>query len=64
MLSVPGQQYFAAQTFEYPVIEGVAVPTLLPALAELDSEVIDIPLADLVDMQGTQDLLFDLGIID
>jgi iron(III) transport system substrate-binding protein len=64
LLSVPGQQYFAAQTFEYPVIEGVAVPTLLPALAELDSEAIDIPLADLADMQGTQDLLFDLGIID
>jgi hypothetical protein len=37
---------------------------MLPALAELDSEVIDIPLADLADMQGTQDLLFDLGIID
>ena len=64
LLSVPGQQYFASQTFEYPVIEGVAIPTMLPALAELDSEALDIPLADLADMQGTQDLLFDLGIID
>ncbi len=64
LLSVPGQQYFATQTFEYPVIEGVAVPTLLPPLAALDSKAIDIPLADLADMQGTQDLLFDLGIID
>ena len=64
LLSVPGQQYFAAQTFEYPVIEGVAVSELLPAPEELDSKAIDIPLADLADLRGTQDLLLDLGIID
>ena len=64
LLSVPGQQYFAAQTFEYPVIEGVAVSALLPAADELDAQALDIPLADLADLQGTQDLLLDLGIID
>ncbi len=64
LLSVPGQQYFASQTFEYPVIEGVAISKLLPAPADLHSKGIDIPLADLADLRGTQDLLLDLGIID
>lgn len=64
LLSVPGQQYFAAQTFEYPVVEGVAVSSLLPAVDELDAQALDIPLADLADLQGTQDLLLELGIID
>jgi iron(III) transport system substrate-binding protein len=65
LLSVPGQQYFASQTFEYPVIaEGVTVPASLPPLAELDALAADIPLIDLADMQGTQDLLIELGIIE
>lgn len=64
LLSVPGQQYFASQTFEYPVLEGVAVSSMLPSLEELDALAIDIPLADLADLQGTQDLLLELGIIE
>lgn len=63
LLSVPGQQYFAARTYEYPVVEGVtAVAT--PPLADLDAIAIDIPLADLADVAGTADLLIDLGIIE
>ena len=64
LLSVPGQQYFASQTFEYPVIADVAVAPLLQPLAELEAQAADIPLADLADLQGTQDLLLELGIID
>ena len=64
LLSVPGQQYFASQTFEYPVIADVAVAPLLQPLAELEGQAADIPLADLADLQGTQDLLLELGIID
>lgn len=65
LLSVPGQQYFAAQTFEYPVIqEGVTLPASLPPLADLEAIADDIPLADLADLQGTLDLLIDLGIIE
>jgi iron(III) transport system substrate-binding protein len=64
LLSVPGQQYFAAQTFEYPVVEGIAVPGMLPALVELDAVALDVPLASMADLRGTQDLLLDLGIID
>jgi iron(III) transport system substrate-binding protein len=64
LLSVPGQQYFASQTFEYPVVEGVNLPAALPPLADLDTVALDIPLTDLADLQGTQDMLIDLGIID
>ena len=64
LLSVPGQQYFAAQTFEYPVVEGITVSGMLPALAELDAVALDIPLASMADLRGTQELLLDLGIID
>lgn len=64
LLSVPGQQYFTSQTFEYPVVEGVTISSALPALAELDAKAIDISPADLADLQGTQDLLLELGIID
>ena len=65
LLSVPGQQYFAAQTYEYPVIqEGVTLPASLPAMADLEAVAADIPLADLADLQGTLDMLIDLGIIE
>ena len=64
LLSTPGQQYFAAQTFEYPLIEGVNTVSLLPPLAELDAVAVDINLGDLEDLRGTQDMLIDLGIID
>lgn len=65
LLSTPGQQYFAAQTFEYPVIqEGVSLPASLPPMADLEAVAADIPLADLADLQGTLDLLIDLGIIE
>ena len=64
LLSVPGQQYFASQTFEYPVIEGVQTVTNLPSLEELDAAAIDIDLGDLSDLAGTQALLIDLGIIE
>jgi iron(III) transport system substrate-binding protein len=65
LLSVPGQQYFAAQTFEYPVVtEGVTVPPSLPPLTDLEAMAVDISLTDLADVQGTQDLLIELGIIE
>jgi len=64
LLSLPAQQYFASQTFEYPLIEGVTTASNLPPLAELDAVAIDIPLGDLADLQGTQDMLVDLGIIE
>ncbi len=64
LLSIPAQQYFAAQTFEYPLVEGVKTVAQLPPLEELDSLAVDIPLGDLSDLQGTQDMLAELGIIE
>lgn len=64
LLSVPAQQYFAAQTFEYPVVEGVRTAAGLPPLAELEAQAADVDLSQLADLQGTQDMLIDLGIID
>lgn len=64
LLSPQGQQYFVDQTYEYPVIEGISTAEQLPPLAELDAVAANISLADLADLQGTQDMLLDLGIIE
>ena len=61
MLSTVAQQYFASQTFEYPLVDGVNTHRLLPPISELNGPVIDV--ADLTDLAGTQSLLRDLGII-
>lgn len=64
LLSTPGQQYFASQTFEYPVIEGINLTPLLPPLETLDAEAIAIDLGAMADLQGTQAMLTELGIIE
>jgi iron(III) transport system substrate-binding protein len=61
MLSPEAQQFFTDETFEYPVIEGVATnPGLLP-LSELMPP--DIDLSDLADLNGTLDLLREAGVL-
>ncbi len=64
LLSETGQEYFATETFEYPVVEGIAIPELLVPLSELDAQAVEIDLADMADLQGTQDMLLELGIIE
>ncbi len=61
MLSKVAQQYFATQTYEYPVIEGVVSPRELTPLAELNTP--DIELAALSDLAGTVALLQQAGIL-
>ena len=61
LLSVPGQQYFASQTYEYPLVDGVKADRLLLPLDEITKP--DIDLADLSDLAGTQDLLRKVGAI-
>lgn len=63
LLSVPGQQYFTSQTYEYPLVEGVAVSPLLMPLAEVDAAAAHIALNDLSDLSGTAALLSELGIL-
>ena len=61
LLSTVAQQYFAAQTFEYPLVDGVAIDSALPPLSGLQNP--DLDMASLADLRGTQALLRDLGII-
>jgi iron(III) transport system substrate-binding protein len=63
LLSTEAQQYFANETFEYPVIEGVSTEASLPPLAELDAQAIDINLSDLADLAGTAALLSEVGML-
>ena len=61
MLSRVGQQYFAGQTFEYPLVEGVNVPHVLAPLDEINHP--SIPPKDLADLEGTQRLLRETGVL-
>jgi iron(III) transport system substrate-binding protein len=61
LLSVESQEYFATETSEYPLIEGVPADPGLPALSELRSP--DIDLSDLSDLEGTLKLLQDAGAL-
>jgi len=63
LLSEEAQAYFSSETFEYPVVEGIETIVETP-LSELDAQAIGIPLSDLSDLQGTQDMLIELGIIE
>lgn len=63
LLSVPGQQYFTSQTFEYPVVEGVKISPLLTPLTELDAAAADVSLSDLEDLEGTARMLSRIGIL-
>ena len=60
MLSKVGQQYFAGQTFEYPLVDGVTTPKVLIPLSGFTHP--DIPIKDLGDLKGTQDLLRRAGV--
>jgi len=61
LLSPAGQQYFASQTFEYPVVQGIITHPLLKPLSEIKSP--EISMADMVDLKGTLSLLRDTGIV-
>lgn len=61
MLSSVGQQFFATQTHEYPLIEGVVTDRGLPSLDSLAKPSID--LSTLGDLESTQQLLRDVGAL-
>jgi iron(III) transport system substrate-binding protein len=42
LLAEEAQSYFATETFEYPLVEGVAAPEGVPALSEINSPDIDL----------------------
>ena len=61
MLSTLGQQYFASQTFEYPLVDDVKTQRVLVAISEINAP--QIPLSGLADLAGTQNLLRETGVL-
>jgi iron(III) transport system substrate-binding protein len=61
LLTEESQEYFANETHEYPLIDGVAANTDLPALDEISSP--DIDLSDLSDLEGTLRLIQEAGVL-
>lgn len=61
LLSDQAQEYFASETKEYPLIEGVEPDAEMPPLDEIETPEID--LSDLSDLEGTLELLRDVGIL-
>lgn len=61
LLTESSQEYFATETFEYPLIEGVDPHESLPPLASLEPPEID--LSDLDDLRGTLEMLREVGAL-
>lgn len=61
LVSETAQTYFVEQTFEYPLVPGIAAPEGLPTLESLLTP--DLDLSDLDDLATTQRLLADAGLI-
>ncbi|WP_119070686.1 iron ABC transporter substrate-binding protein [Rubrobacter indicoceani] len=61
MVSEEAQQYFADETYEYPVIEGIETNEELVPLEEIDTP--DIDLSNLDDLEGTLELLQGTNVL-
>lgn len=61
LLSPEAQSYFAEQTYEIPVVDGVEPPVELPSLDTLTLP--DFDLNVLLDLQGTVDLMTEVGAL-
>lgn len=61
LLADPQQEYFARQVGEYPLVPGVKPDPSLPPLSSIEQP--DLDLADLEDLQGTQELLKETGVL-
>lgn len=61
LLSTQAQDYFATETKEYPLVEGVEPDAELPPLESIGTPEID--LSDLSDLEGTLELLQEAGIL-
>lgn len=61
LLSPEAQEYFATETHEYPLIDGVDANPALPALGDIESP--DLDLSNLADLQGTLDMLTEAGAL-
>jgi len=62
LLSAEAQDYFARETFEYPLVPEIEPIGRLPSVDEL-SPPEDLDLTDLSDIEGTVELLRDTGVL-
>lgn len=61
LLTTEAQEFFAAETYEYPLVAGVPADPVLPPLADVASP--DFDLSDLADLEGTLQLLQEAGVL-
>ena len=61
LLSSDAQEYFADETKEYPLVEGVEADPALTPLEDIGTPEID--LSELSDLEGTLELLQEVGIL-
>ena len=61
LLTPAVQQWFVENTFEYPLVPGVASVDGIPPLGELSGP--DVALADLADLPGTLTMLSEVGLL-
>ena len=61
LLSPEAQEYFAAETKEYPLLDGVEPDAELPPLDDIGTPELD--LSDLSDLEGTLELLQEVGVL-
>ncbi|CAN5705916.1 N/A [soil metagenome] len=61
MLSEEAQQFFADETFEYPMLDGVQVANGVEPLSEIQAP--DVKLGNLDDLEGTLELLNETGVL-
>ncbi|MGF1471567.1 MAG: iron ABC transporter substrate-binding protein [Rubrobacteraceae bacterium] len=61
MLSEEAQQYFAEETFEYPLVEGIEPVGEIPPLSQVETP--EVNLGNLDDLQGTLQLLQQTGAL-
>jgi iron(III) transport system substrate-binding protein len=62
LLSQEAQQYFADETYEYPLIDGITTNELLKPLSDIETPELD--LSTLEDLPGTLTLLQDTGVLE
>lgn len=62
LLSDSAQQYFAAATYEYPLVASVEPSVKLPDLADIEAPEIDLSAID--DLQATLEMIEDSGALD
>lgn len=61
LLSDAAQEYFVTETYEYPLVPGIAPPADLPPLTELGIDNFD--LSRLEDLSGTLEMLQQTGVL-